>query len=358
MTVDQLFEDAVEILRKLIAIPSFSREEREAADLMENYLLRMGFKPERRNNNNWVCSATLDPAKPTILLNSHIDTVRPTSGWLSDPFTPVLEGDKLTGLGSNDAGASLVSLMAAFRYLSAKPQAYNLIYAATAEEEVSGQNNVASILDILGKIDLAVVGEPTGTQMAVAEKGLLVIDGVVYGRSGHAARNEGLNAITEAMPVLEFFRDHKLEKVSDFLGEVRMTVTGINAGTQHNVVPDKCSFMVDVRVNDCYRNEELFNIIQERVRAIKPNCELKARSFRLNSSSIPTEHPLVRRGIELGLTAFGSPTTSDQAVMPFNTVKIGPGDSARSHTANEYILLSEIRKGIETYIALLDGLEL
>lgn len=358
MTVDRLFEDAVEILKRLIAIPSFSREEKEAADLIEDYLLKMGFKPERRNNNNWVCSGTHDPAKPTILFNSHIDTVRPTSNWDSDPFTPVLEGDKLIGLGSNDAGASLVSLLAAFRYLSSKPQPYNIIYAATAEEEISGQNNAGSILELIGPISLAVVGEPTGMNMAVAEKGLLVIDGVVHGRAGHAARNEGLNAITEAMPVLEFFMEHKLERVSDFLGEVRMTVTGINAGTQHNVVPDKCTFMVDVRVNDCYRNEELFGIIQERVKAVKPNCELKARSFRLNSSSIPTDHSIVRRGKELGLTAFGSPTTSDQAMMPFNSVKIGPGDSARSHTANEYIMLSEIRKGIETYIALLDGLVL
>jgi acetylornithine deacetylase len=291
--------------------------------------------------------------KPTILLNSHLDTVRATENWNSDPLTPYIENGRLTGLGSNDAGGPLVALMAAFRYLSSKPQPYNLIFAATAEEEISGVNNVASILTELGPIDLGIVGEPTQMQMAVAEKGLMVLDGAVHGKSGHAARNEGINAIMEALPVLDFFKNYKFEKISSFLGEVKMTVTGINAGTQHNVVPDKCTFMVDIRVNECYSNEEVFNILKKEV-----NCELKPRSFRLNSSSIAQAHPVVLRGKELGLEAFGSPTTSDQAVMPFNTLKIGPGDSARSHTPNEFILLDEIHHGIETYIKLLDNLTL
>lgn len=352
MPIEQLCKESIEMLKMMISIPSLSREEKTVADMIQGLLVSMGLQTQRSKNNCWVVAPGYDSSRPTILLNSHVDTVRPTGEWDSDPYTPVLEDDRLTGLGSNDAGAALVSLLAAFRYLAEIPQHYNLIFAATAEEEVSGINNVGSILAELGKVDLAIVGEPTEMQMAVAEKGLLVLDGLVQGRAGHAARDEGLNAIMEAMPILEFFRDYRFEKVSDLLGPVKMTVTGINAGTQHNVVPDKCSFMVDVRVNECYSNEEVYNILRGKV-----NCELKARSFRLNSSSIPLDHPVIERGKMLGLTTFGSPTTSDQAVMPFNTLKIGPGDSARSHTANEYILLSEIRNGIETYIKLLDGLQ-
>ncbi len=353
MTVDQVFLESVEILKMLISTPSLSRDEKQAADKVEESLVKMGYQPQRRKNNCWVVAPGYDAGRPTILLNSHIDTVKASDNWDSDPYTPVVDGDRLTGLGSNDAGGPLVALLAAFRFLAKKKQAYNLIFAATAEEEVSGVNNVGSILSELGCIDLAIVGEPTRMQMAVAEKGLLVIDGVVYGKSGHAARNEGVNAIIEALPVLDFFRDYRFSKVSPFLGEVKMTVTGINAGTQHNVVPDRCTFMVDVRVNECYSNEEVFNILKELV-----PCELSARSFRLNSSAISQEHAVVLRGKSIGLEAFGSPTTSDQAVLPFDTLKIGPGDSARSHTPNEYILLSEIRQGIATYIQLLDGLEL
>ncbi|GAO29084.1 M20 family metallo-hydrolase [Geofilum rubicundum] len=352
MTIDQLHAESVEVLKMLISIPSLSRDEKAAADRVEAFLVKMGHPPQRRKNNCWVVAPGYQVGRPTILLNSHIDTVKASDHWESDPLTPVLEGDKLTGLGSNDAGGPLVALLAAFRYLAARAQSYNLIFAATAEEEVSGVNNVGSILPELGPIDLAIVGEPTRMQMAVAEKGLLVIDGVVHGKSGHAARNEGVNAIMEALPVLSFFRDYQFPKVSPFLGEVKMTVTGINAGTQHNVVPDRCTFMVDVRVNECYSNEAVFNILK----ALVP-CELSARSFRLNSSSISQDHAIVQRGKSIGLEVFGSPTTSDQAVMPFETLKIGPGDSARSHTANEYILLSEIRQGISTYIQLLDGLE-
>ncbi len=352
MTVGQLHKDAVEVLKKLISIPSLSREEGAAADFMEASLVQMGFNPKRDNHNVWVVAQGYDAQRPTILLNSHLDTVKATENWLSDPLKPHLEDGKLTGLGSNDAGGPLVALMAAFRYLAARPQAYNLIFAATAEEEVSGTNNVASILPLLGKVDLGIVGEPTRMQMAVAEKGLLVVDGVVHGKSGHAARNEGVNAIMKAMPVLDFFRNYRFEKVSPFLGEVKMTITGINAGTQHNVVPDRCTFMVDIRVNECYSNEEVFNILKSQL-----NCDLKARSFRLNSSSVAQTHPVVMRGLDLGLEAFGSPTTSDQAVMPFDTLKIGPGDSARSHTPNEFIMLNEIYQGIDVYIRLLDGLQ-
>jgi len=350
---DQLFNESVEFLKRLISLPSFSREEKEAADEVENTLINMGLKPQRRNNNCWVVAPGYDANRPTILLNSHIDTVRASDKWETDPHTPIIEGDKLIGLGSNDAGGPLVSLLAAFRYLSQKKQKYNLIYAATAEEEISGVNNVGSILTELGQIDLGVVGEPTGMQMGVAEKGLLVLDGVVQGKSGHAARNEGVNAIVEALPILEFFRDYKFSKVSPFLGEVKMTVTGINAGIQHNVVPDRCSFMVDVRVNECYSNKEIF----DHLKGLVP-CELSARSFRLNSSSISQDHALVVKGKELGLKAFGSPTASDQAVMSFETLKMGPGDSARSHTANEFIYLSEIQQGISTYIEILDGLDI
>jgi acetylornithine deacetylase len=353
MTIDQLYLDSVEVLKMLISTPSLSRDEKQAADKVEECLVKMGFQPQRRKNNCWVVAPGYDAVRPTILLNSHIDTVKPSDHWHSDPYTPVVDGDRLTGLGSNDAGGPLVALLAAFRYLSQREQVYNFIFAATAEEEVSGLNNVGSILPELGPLDLALVGEPTRMQMAVAEKGLLVIDGVVHGKSGHAARNEGVNAIMEALPVLAFFRDYRFPKVSPFLGEVKMTVTGINAGTQHNVVPDKCTFMVDVRVNECYDNEEVFNLLKEMV-----PCELSARSFRLNSSAISQDHGIVMRGKAIGLEAFGSPTTSDQAVMPFETLKIGPGDSARSHTANEYIFLSEIRQGIATYVELLDGLDL
>ncbi|TCO10519.1 M20 family metallo-hydrolase [Natronoflexus pectinivorans] len=351
MIPESLHIDAVEMLKMLISIPSVSRDEKQAADMMEDSLQRFGYSPSRKNNNVWVVAPGYDESRPTILLNSHIDTVKASGDWEQDPLTPVERDGKITGLGSNDAGGPLVALMAAFRYLSDRNQAYNLIFAATAEEEVSGVNNVASILPLIGDVDLGIVGEPTRMQMAVAEKGLLVLDGVVYGKAGHAARNEGVNAIMEALPVLQFFKDYKFEKVSPFLGEVKMTVTGIIAGTQHNVIPDRCSFMVDVRINECYSNQEVFEILKNQV-----SCELNARSFRLNSSSIPQEHPIVKRGIDMGLEAFGSPTTSDQAVMPFNTLKIGPGDSARSHTVNEYIYIDEIKKGIETYIKLLDGL--
>lgn len=353
MQIDAVFPDALEMLKLLISTPSISREEKTVADMVENLLEQMGFYPHRKGNNLWVVAPGFDNAKPTILLNSHIDTVKPTGNWTSDPFTPTFRETKITGLGSNDAGASVVSLLAAFRLLTQKSQPYNLIYSATAEEEISGLNGVSSILPELGKIDLGIVGEPTQMQMAVAEKGLLVVDGTVFGKAGHAARNEGINAILEALPVIKWFKDYRFEKESRFLGPVKMTVTGINAGSQHNVIPDQCHFMVDIRVNECYTNEEVLEHLHEMVK-----CQLVPRSTRLNSSSIPETHPFVVKGKKVGLSTYGSPTTSDQAVMAFPTIKIGPGDSARSHTANEYILTHEIKQGIEIYTQILDGLQI
>ncbi len=346
-------EEAIELLKRLIATPSLSRQEADAADLIVDFFESKGFKPNRKGNNVWLWSAEKDSSKPTLLLNSHIDTVKPSAQWTFKPYEPTLKDDKLYGLGSNDAGAPMVSLISVFLILSKKEQPYNLLFVASAEEEISGVNGISSIMEELGKIDLGIVGEPTQMQMAVAEKGLMVLDCFAKGKSGHAAREEGVNAIYKALPDIEWFQNYRFPKESEFLGPVKMTVTGVKSGSQHNVVPDVCEFMVDVRVNEYYSNIELFELIQQSV-----ECEVKPRSVRLNSSSVPVEHPVVKQGVELGLTYYGSPTTSDQAVMNFTTLKIGPGDSARSHTADEYICLSEIEEGIEMYVRLLDGLEI
>jgi len=291
--------------------------------------------------------------KPVILLNSHIDTVRPAGGWMQDPFQSLIEGQRITGLGSNDAGASVVSLLGTFRYFYESDNLpYNLLYCASAEEEISGENGVASILDQLGRIDLAIVGEPTQMHIAIAEKGLLVLDCEAKGRSGHAARNEGENAIYKAIKDIEILKAFQFPLDSAVLGPVKMTVTQIEAGRQHNVVPDSCHFVVDVRTNEFYSNEAAFQIISGLIQS-----EVHPRSFRLNSSGINPNHPLVQRGVEMGLPIYGSPTTSDQAVIPYPSIKMGPGDSARSHTANEYILIDEIREGIATYIRLLEKLK-
>lgn len=348
-----LLEDAIALLREMIRIPSLSREEASVADLVEERMVTLGYHPKRDHNNVWIRSSNWDDNKPVILLNSHMDTVKPAKAWSYDPFGAVEEDGKLIGLGSNDAGASVVALFCAFRHLIEKPQPYNLIFCASAEEEVSGLTGIASILEQLGKIDLAVVGEPTGMQMAVAEKGLVVLDCEAKGKLGHAARNEGDNAIYKAIKDIQILTELSLPKKSDKLGPVKITVTQIEAGTQHNVVPDSCRFVVDVRTNEFYSNQEVCQIISEAIAS-----EVKARSFRLNSSGIPLDHPLVQRGISLGLSHYGSPTTSDQAVIPCTSIKIGPGESARSHTADEYIYLDEIRKGAEIYIQLLDQLEL
>ena len=336
----------------MIARPSISRDEKEVADFLEAHWKQAGQTVFRHGNNLWMTSQPMDPAKPTLLLNSHIDTVKPVAGWSRDPFTPEeSEEDRLYGLGSNDAGASVVSLYAAFSILTQKEQPYNLIFLASCEEEVSGKNGLESVIPYLPPIQFAIVGEPTGMQPAVAEKGLMVLDCVATGKSGQAARNEGINAIYLALKDIEWFQHYQFPKQSDFLGPVKMTVTIIQAGTQHNVVPDKCTFTVDIRSNECYSNEQLFELIQQQV-----SCEIKARSFRLNSTRTDMDHPFVRRALMMGCQPFGSPTLSDQALMPFPSVKMGPGQSARSHSADEYIELMEIREAIDMYVRLLDQL--
>jgi acetylornithine deacetylase len=343
---------AVDLLCRLIAVPSLSREEEQTAGIIESFLKEQGCNVFRKGNNVWTQSM-IDERLPVILLNSHHDTVKPVESWTRDPFSPTFENGRLYGLGSNDAGASLVSLMMVFlHFAKQKNRSFNLIYAATAEEEITGKNGVSLIMDDLGHLDLAVVGEPTQMQMAVAEKGLMVLDCETVGKTGHAARNEGVNAIYLALEDMEWFRSFRFPKSSALLGDVKMTVSMIRSGYQHNIVPDSCQYVVDVRTNECYQNADALAIIREHVR----HSRVTPRSTHINSSSIPMEHPLVQRGLSLGMTAFGSPTTSDQARIPYTSVKIGPGDSARSHTADEYIMPDEIHGGIETYIRLLDGL--
>jgi len=345
------FYDTIDLLKGMISRPSFSGCEKEVADFLHDEWTKAGHQVFRHGNNLWI-KTDLDPSKPTVLLNSHTDTVRPVSGWVRDPFKPDdSEDDTLYGLGSNDAGASVVALYAAFSALIKKPQAYNLIFLASAEEEISGKNGVESVLPLLPKIDFGVVGEPTGMHPAIAEKGLMVLDCTVRGKSGHAARNEGVNAILLAFNDIAWFGGFHFPQVSDFLGAVKMSVTQIQAGTQHNVIPDLCTFVVDVRSNEFYSNELILKKIRENVK-----CEVKARSTRLNSSHTDASHPFVRRAEMLGRQPFGSPSLSDQALMPFPTVKIGPGNSTRSHSADEFIRLSEIREAVDLYINLLDGL--
>ena len=344
--------DTIDLLKNMIRIPSFSRDEGAVADFLERWMLTEGFAVRRLGNNLWMESGPVD-GRPTILLNAHIDTVKPASGYTRDPFTPEIEDGCLYGLGSNDDGGSLIALLETYSRLIQKEQPYRLIFSATAEEEVSGKGGLDLILPELGRIDFGVMGEPTGMRMAVAERGLMVLDCTAYGKSGHAARNEGVNAIYKAIEDIQWFKSHSFDRVSDFLGAVKMSVTQINAGTQHNVVPDRCTFVVDVRPNGMYTNPELLEMIKPSV-----SCEVKERSTRIDSSHLPMDHPAVVRGLSLGLEPFGSPTTSNQALCHFPTLKIGPGDSARSHSADEYIRLDEIADGIETYVALLDGLTL
>ena len=351
--MEQYYE-AIDLLKGMISRPSFSREETAVADYLQKCWSDAGHHVFRKGNNLWIIAPGFDFAKPTLLLNSHIDTVKPAAGWQKDPFLPEeTEDDRLYGLGSNDAGASVVSLYEAFTILSAKAQPYNLIFLASCEEEVSGKNGIESVLPELPPIRFAVVGEPTGMRPAIAEKGLMVLDCVATGKAGHAARNEGVNAIYKAIEDINWFSTYQFPEKSDLLGPVKMTVTIIKAGTQHNVVPDRCEFTVDIRSNEFYSNERLFELIKEQV-----GCEIKARSFRLNSSRTEPEHPFVQRCLMLGNEPFGSPTLSDQALMRFPSVKIGPGDSARSHSADEFIYGPEIRDAITTYVRLLDGLAL
>lgn len=345
--------EAVTLLSSLIGIPSVSRKEEAVADFLQDFIEGSGIMTGRSGNNIWCVSPMSNPGKPTILLNSHIDTVKPVNGWRKHPFTAKMENGKIYGLGSNDAGASVVSLFETFRYLSATEQAYNLIFLASCEEEVSGKNGIESVLPQLPPIALGVVGEPTEMHPAIAEKGLMVLDVCARGKAGHAARNEGDNAIYKVMDDIRWFRDYRFPKESPLLGPVKMSVTQINAGTQHNVIPDLCSFVVDIRSNECYSNEDLFREIQANIQS-----EAQARSFRLNSSHIDSRHPFVLRATQLGRVPFGSPTLSDQALMKFPSVKIGPGKSSRSHTADEYIMVSEIEEAIRIYISILDGLVL
>ena len=350
MTQEQYVSDAVELLKKLIATPSVSRNEKDAADIMEQTIRSYGFEPQREASNLWIIDPHYDESRPTLLLNAHIDTVKPVASWSRDPFSPDVEDGVLYGLGSNDCGGGLCSLLQIFRMLTEKPQSYNLIYLASAEEEVSGKDGITRALPLLPHIDLAIVGEPTGMNPAVAEKGLMVLDVIAHGKSGHAARNEGVNAIYEALDDMRWIRDYKFEKVSEFLGPTKMTLTVVNAGTQHNVIPDKCTMLVDIRTNEFYDNEEVYEFIRQHLKS-----EVKAHSFRLKSSRIDPEHPLIRKCVAMGMKPFGSPTLSDQALMHFPSFKLGPGESSRSHSANEFIRISEIRDAIAKYETLLDG---
>ncbi|HEY4287700.1 MAG TPA: M20 family metallo-hydrolase [Puia sp.] len=342
--------EATDLLKRLIATPSFSKEEDKTADIIAEWLTGKNISASRQQNNIWAKNKHFDPKKPTILLNSHHDTVKPNKAYTLDPFQPVEKDGKLFGLGSNDAGGCLVSLIATFLYFyEAEGLSHNLMLATTAEEEISGQNGIELLLPVIGKIDWAIVGEPTKMQLAVAEKGLLVLDCISYGKAGHAAREEGDNAIYKALADIEWFRSYPAPKVSNLLGPVKMSVTVIDTDNRaHNVVPSQCHFVVDVRVNELYTFEELLGIIKENV-----GCEVTPRSLRMRSSSISPNHPIVLSGLELGRTCYGSPTTSDKALMPFPALKTGPGDSARSHTADEYIFLEEIGQGIQGYIDLL-----
>lgn len=349
--IPTMVSEAIGMLKSLIAIPSISREEEKAADYLQNYMELQGMATGRKGNNVWCLSPMFDINKPTLLLNSHIDTVKPVNGWQKDPFTPASESNgKLYGLGSNDAGASLVSLLQVFLQLCRTTQTYNLIYLASCEEEVSGKGGIECMLPELPPIHFAIVGEPTEMQPAIAEKGLMVLDVTAYGKAGHAARNEGDNAIYKVLKDVEWFRDYRFEKVSPLLGAVKMSVTQINAGTQHNVIPDRCTFVVDIRSNECYSNRELFDEIRQHI-----SCEAQARSFRLSSSHVDEKHPIVQRTVSLGRIPFGSPTLSDQALMPFPSLKMGPGKSSRSHTADEFIFIQEIEEAIELYLKILDG---
>ena len=349
METQKLYTDAVALLQSLIRTPSFSREEDRTADLLAGFLTERGVEVHRKKNNVWAFNRHYNPAKPTILLNSHHDTVKPNSGYTRDPFSPDIEGDRLYGLGSNDAGASGVSLLAAFLWFyDRKDLNYNFCVAITAEEENSGSDGLECIVPELGPLEFAVVGEPTLMQLAIAERGLMVVDCIARGKAGHAAREEGDNAIYKAMKDIEWFRSYRFPKVSDLFGAVKMSVTIIGAGTQHNVVPAECRFTVDIRVTDRYTNEEVLEEIRRHV-----GCEVNPRSTRLKPSSISPQHPLVQAGIALGRTTYGSPTTSDQALLDIPSLKLGVGDSARSHSADEFVFLSEIREGIDLYIQML-----
>lgn len=346
-----LAEEAIELLKQLIATPSFSKEESKTASVILNFLQSKNIEAHKHLNNIWACNKYFDLNKPTLLLNSHHDTVKPNKGYTLNPFEPIVIDGKLYGLGSNDAGGCLVSLLATFLHFYNKQNLkYNIVFAASAEEETSGSNGIEALLPLLGNIEFGIVGEPTQMQMAIAEKGLLVLECINYGIAGHAARNEGDNALYHAMQDIEWFKNYEFGKVSDVLGPVKMTVTSIETENKaHNVVPASCKYVVDIRVNELYTFDEILELIRKNV-----SCEIKPRSLRMKPSSISLNHPVVKSGFDLGRNYYGSPTTSDKALMAFPTLKIGPGDSARSHTADEFIYLNEIEEGIELYIKLLE----
>ncbi len=347
---DSYTQDAVDLLKRLISIPSVSRNEGECAKVMVETLESYGLHPHTSGCNTFVVSEPFDPSRETILLNAHIDTVKPVASWQRDPFSPTMEDDRLYGLGSNDCGGGLVSLLQVFRIMTAdmSKAKYNFVYLASCEEEVSGAGGISQVLPMLPHIDVAIVGEPTGMQPAIAEKGLMVLDITSRGKSGHAARSEGVNAIYGILDDLEWIRNYKFDKVSPLLGPVLMQVTQVNAGTQHNVVPDICTAVVDVRTNEYYTNEEVYDIVANHC-----HSEVKARSYRLRSSSINPNHPLIDKCRAMGMEPFGSPTLSDQALMRFPSFKLGPGQSSRSHSADEYICISEIADAIRKYVSLL-----
>lgn len=348
--IKNLTADTIQLLIKLIETPSFSGEEQDTSNLIAEFLENRGVKIHRKLHNVWAFNQYYDKDKPTILLNSHHDTVQPNKDYTKNPFQAEFIDGKLYGLGSNDAGGCLVSLVAVFLYFyDKKDLKYNFCLATTAEEEISGSNGLECILSDLENLDFAIVGEPTQMELAIAERGLMVLDCVAKGRSGHAARNEGENAIYKAVKDIEWFQSYQFPKISEEFGTIKMSVTMINAGTQHNVVPADCEFVVDIRVTDAYTNNEVLEIIKSQV-----NCEVKARSTRLKPSSIAKNHPIVQAGIALGKNTYGSPTTSDQALLSIPSLKCGPGDSARSHTADEYIYMDEIIEGIELYIKMLN----
>ena len=351
MTVNTSYTDAIELLQKLITTVSFSKEESMTADIIEQFFSKKNIPSNRHLNNVWCVNKYFDNAKPAILLNSHHDTVKPNPQCTKDPFLPTIEDGKLFGLGSNDAGGCLVSLITAFcHFYKLENLKYNIVIAATAEEEISGKNGIESILTSLPKIDFAIVGEPTLTNLAIAEKGLLVLDCTATGKAGHAAREEGDNAIYKALQDINWFQNFKFPKLSETLGPIKMSVTSINTENRaHNVVPAICSFIVDVRVTDAYNHQEILDIIRQHIKS-----EVQPRSSRLRSSKIDKNHPLVQAGIKLGKQTYGSPTTSDAALIPAPVLKCGPGDSARSHTADEFIYLKEIEEGINTYIKILE----
>ncbi|MDX5339326.1 MAG: M20 family metallo-hydrolase [Cyclobacteriaceae bacterium] len=350
MTLDKnLYQETVQLLEDLIRIPSFSKEENKTADLIQDFLTEKGVEIHRSGNNVWAFSSEYNPILPTVWLNSHHDTVKPNSGYTKDPFSPTYEDGKLYGLGSNDAGGPLVSLIACFCHFIGKPLPFNLLMIASAEEEISGLQGIASLIPTLPEAELAIVGEPTQMKLAVAEKGLLVIDAKIHGKAGHAAREEGINAIYLALEDMDEIRNFQFAKTSPFLGRTKVSCTVIKAGQQHNVVPDLCEYTLDVRVTDAYTLEEALEELKANLKA-----ELQPRSLRLQSSHLPENHLMYRVAAALDLETFGSPTLSDQALIPWPSVKIGPGDSARSHTADEFIYLEEIKKGIQGYISILN----